>query len=132
MQKAKKYGEGKCKVFSSFRFAHATNITLENLSITNNVGSHHLELGGIDGATITGCTFEGYKDGGISGGKEAIQLDVMYSPEVFVGYPAFDDTPCINVKISNNTFKNVNRGVGNHTAVNGVYFENVEVTNNIF
>lgn len=129
---SQKYGEGKCNVFSSFRFAHATNITLENLSITNNVGSHHLELGGIDGATITGCTFEGYKDGGISGGKEAIQLDVMYSSEVFVGYPAFDDTPCINVKISNNTFKNVNRGVGNHTAVNGVYFENVEVTNNIF
>ena len=127
-----KYGEGKCNVFSSFRFAHATNITLENLSITNNVGSRHLEHGGIDGATITGCTFEGYKDGGISGGKEAIQLDVMYSSEVFVGYPAFDDTPCINVKISNNKFKNVNRGVGNHTAVNGIYFENVEVTDNIF
>lgn len=127
-----KYGEGKCKVFSSFRFAHATNITLENLSVTNNVGSHHVELGGIDGVTITDCTFEGYKDGGISGGKEAIQLDVMYSSDVFIGYPAFDDTPCINVKISNNKFKNVNRGVGNHTAVNGVYFENIEVTNNIF
>lgn len=127
-----KYGEGKCNVFSSFRFAHATNITLENLSVTNNVGSHHVELGGIDGATITGCTFEGYKDGGVAGGKEAIQLDVMYSSEVFVGYPAFDDTPCINVKISNNTFRNVNRGVGNHTAVNGVYFENVEVTDNLF
>lgn len=126
------YGEGKCNVFSSFRFAHATNICLENLSVTNNVGSHHVELGGIDGVTITGCTFEGYKDGGVSGGKEAIQLDVMYSSDVFVGYPAFDDTPCINVKISNNKFKNVNRGVGNHTAVNGIYFENIEITDNLF
>lgn len=127
-----KYGEGKCNVFSSFRFAHATNITLENLSVIDNVGSHHVELGGVDGVTITNCTFEGYKDGGVSGGKEAIQLDVMCNSDVFVGYPAFDDTPCKNVKISNNKFKNVNRGVGNHTAVNGIYFENIEITDNVF
>lgn len=127
-----KYGEGKCSVFSSFRFAHATNVSLENLSIIDNVGSHHVEFGGVDGITVTGCTFEGYRDGGVSGGKEAIQLDVMYSSEVFVGYPAFDDTPCKNVEIYNNKFKNVNRGVGSHTAVNGIYFENIDITNNSF
>lgn len=129
---SEKFGEGKCNVFSSFRFAHATNVILKDLSVTNNVGSHHVEFGGIDGITVTGCTFEGYKDGGVSGGKEAIQLDVMYSSDVFIGFPAFDDTPCINVKISNNKFINVNRGIGTHTSVNGVYFENIEITDNLF
>lgn len=129
---SEKFGEGKCNVFSSFRFAHATNITLKDLSVTNNVGSHHVEFGGIDGITVTGCTFEGYKNGGVSGGKEAIQLDIMSSADVFVGFPSFDDTPCKNVKISNNKFINVNRGVGSHTAVNGIYFDNIEITDNLF
>lgn len=129
---SKIYGEGKCNVFSSFRFAHATNIVLKSLSVTNNVGSHHLEIGGINRIEITGCTFQGYKNGGVSGGKEAIQLDVMYSEDVFVGYPSFDDTPCKNVKITNNKFINVNRGIGTHTAVMGVYFDNIDIYDNYF
>lgn len=129
---SKTYGEGKCSAFSNFRFAHVTNLTLKNISITNNVGSHHLELGGADEVNITGCTFQGYKSGGVDGGKEAIQIDVMHSSDVFIGFPSFDDTPCRNISITNNRFINVNRGVGNHTAVMGVYFDKIMVKDNYF
>ena len=48
------------------------------------------------------------------------------------GSDNYDDTACRNITVSNCKFKNVSRGVGSHSAVDGVFVSNVVVTNNTF
>ncbi len=115
--------------FSNIRIAHANNIIFRNVTILNNKNGHHIEAGGVRGMTIEGCYFSGYT-GNLQ--KEAIQLDVMNSEELFVDYPPFDDTPCDNIIIRNCTFKDIPRGIGSHSAVIGRYYTNITIINNTF
>ncbi len=115
--------------FSNVRLAHANNIVLKNMRVVNNKNGHHMEIGGVQGLTIEGCYFTGYTGALL---KEAIQLDVMNCDELFTGYPPFDDTACNNVIIRNNTFADIPRGIGSHSAVAGVYYTNITIENNTF
>lgn len=115
--------------FSNIRVAHASNITFRSMNIINNKNGHHIEAGGVQGLTIEGCSFSGFYGGLL---KEAIQLDVMNSEEVFGGYAPFDDTACDNVVIRNCSFSGIPRGIGSHSAVAGVYYTNVTITGNKF
>ena len=45
-------------------------------------------------------------------------------------FPAYDNTPTINVKIHDNTFKNKYRAVGSHHAVPGKRYENIRFYSN--
>lgn len=115
--------------FSNIRIAHANNIALRNIKVLNNKNGHHMEIGGVQALTIEGCRFSGYT-GSIM--KEAIQLDVMNSSELFVGHPPFDDTACDNVVIRNCTFSDIPRAIGSHSAVPGVYYTNISILDNNF
>ncbi len=115
--------------FSNIRIGHAKNVLIRNTSIINNKNGHHIEAGGVSGFTIENCYFGGYTGGLL---KEAIQLDVMNCYEVFAGYAPFDDTPCENVIIRNNTFNDLMRGIGSHSAVVGKYYTDVTISGNSF
>lgn len=117
--------------FSNIRFGHCSNIMLKNMNVINNQGGHHVEIGGAKGVTIEGCSFSGYFDN-LGNDKEAIQLDTMNSAEVFVGYQPFDDTSCEDIVIRNNTFTDIPRGIGSHSATVGVYYKNIIIENNTF
>lgn len=121
--------------FSMLRFGHARNISLNNITLCNNTGSHHIELGGVDGAYITNCNFYGYRQADNSNrakAKEAIQIDIIHSSEIFPSYAPYDDTPCQNISITGCTFKNLSRGIGTHNAVIGIYYNGINITNNTF
>lgn len=120
---------GSAYTFSNLRLAHANNVVLRNMKVLNNKNGHHMEIGGVSGLTIEGCYFSGYTGALL---KEAIQLDVMNCDELFTGFPPFDDTACNNVIIRNNTFADIPRGIGSHSAVPGVYYTNITIENNTF
>lgn len=117
--------------FNHFRFAHGRNFEIRNLKIINNNNAHHVQVAGIDGFKVSGCTFEGYSRMSDSY-KEAIQIDILSSESVFGSAYNYDDTPMINVDIYNNLFKNVDRGVGTHSATVGVYHKNIKIHDNTF
>ncbi len=121
--------------FSMLRFGHARNISLNNITVCNNTGSHHIELGGVDGASITNCNFYGYRQADNSNktkAKEAIQIDIIHNSDVFPSYAPYDDTPCQNISITGCTFKNLSRGIGTHNAVIGIYYNGISITHNTF
>ncbi len=115
--------------FSNIRIGHARNIIFKDTKVCNNKNGHHLELGGIEGLTIDGCSFSGYT-GSLQ--KEAVQLDVMNNAELFVEYEPFDDTATNNVVIKNCKFTDLCRGIGSHSAVLGKYYTNTIIKNNTF
>lgn len=119
----------KTAYFSNIRIGHARNIIFRNSKICNNKNGHHLELGGIEGLTIENCRFSGYT-GSLQ--KEAIQLDVLNNPGLFVEYEPFDDTATNNVVIQNNEFDSLCRGIGSHSAVLGKYYTNTVIKDNTF
>lgn len=130
------YGKDKAADFSNIRIGHASNVELKNVNIINNKGGHHIEFGGVNGLKVTGCTFKDFyctpNSTNASGGKEALQLDVLHNEEIFIGYQEFDDSQTKNVIIENNTFENLFRGVGSHSMVLGRYYDNIIIRNNTF
>lgn len=119
---------------SLLRMAHGKNIVIKNAVFQDVKNEHHIEAAGIDGFTVTGCTFSGYVKTIESDEllMEALEIDIMGGEKFFPGYEKYDYTPMTNVTVSNNVFKNLFRGVGTHSLVRGSYFENIKVQNNRF
>jgi len=116
---------------ASFRFAHGSDITVKDLSILNNRGSHHIELGGVDNVTVSGCTFSGhYNDAGY--GQEAIQIDALTSDAAFPDFPYYDNSICTNVTVTGCTFSGVFTGIGSHRYVDGSLYTGIRITDNKF
>lgn len=115
--------------FCNVRFGHMNNLMLKNVSFKSNLNAHHLELGGVKDVTITGCDFSDYRGTYI---KEAIQFDIMNNANVFSGFEPFDDATCENVVVRGNTFRNVMRGIGSHSATLGKYYKDFIIENNTF
>ena len=125
--------DGNCdensSTFQTARFAHLKNLWIKDVEFAFNNGGHLLEIGGAKNVTIENCVFRDYYGSSL---KEAIQLDTVSNSTVFAGFEPFDETPCDNVVIRNNLFRNYMRGVGTHTATLGVYYTNITVSNNRF
>lgn len=114
------------------KIGHGKNVTLKNLTVKNVKDAHLMEVAGVDGLTITGCTFKD-QSLAVSADKlfyEAIQLDVLLESHI-VGFRA-EDIPMKNVVIDNCTFKNVPRGIGSHTAILNNPATNIEIKNCTF
>lgn len=113
---------------TAFKAAHATNVTLQNLTIRNAKNAHLMEVAGVNGLTIRNCTF---KDQVLESKNtlyfEAIQLDVLIASHIN-GYVS-EDLNMQNVTIDQCTFDNVPRGVGSHTAILNNYVKGVRITN---
>lgn len=120
-------------VATIIRIAHATNVTIEGITLTGGGCAHQMEVAAIDGFYVRNCTF---KDFGVSkvddpDKQEALQLDIPCSSDVFK--ETYEDgTVMKNVEITGCTFENVPRGVGTHTMLNGAYHENIKINGNTF
>ncbi|MBR2279365.1 MAG: right-handed parallel beta-helix repeat-containing protein [Ruminococcus sp.] len=119
---------------STLRFGHCKNLTVKNCKFRNNYNCHDIELGGVNGAKITKCSF--YNDKAVNtfendGGRESIQLDVTTSPAM-PEFKKYDNTTTKNVTLSYCDFKNKFRAIGSHHAVLGEPFDNISVHHNYF
>ena len=115
----------------AMRFGHCTNLSINNVNITNILDAHHIEAAAVDTLSITDSTFtSSRKDSKNS--CEAIQLDILHDSKHFPGFEEFDDTPNKNVTISGCTFSNLHSGIGTRSAVVSKYFDNVVIENNKF
>ena len=119
----------------TFRFIHASDITIKNAELSNlPEESHFIVLAGVKDAVIENCSFHGYGDNGDSKRepKEAVQLDVAHSAEIVPTNQniLWDDLPCKNVVIRDCEFYDYSRAIGSHTAVAGVYHEGIVIQNN--
>ena len=125
---------------------HGSNITISNTTMKGVCGGHFIELSGIDGATITGCTFtdalrsprtnydySGDSDPEDSGGasirSEAVQFGAAKESDSVSAKP-YDGTVCKNITVSGCTFNNCISGVGNHHPGNTA--TGITIKNNTF
>ena len=119
-----------------FRFIHAHNIEVRDLTIKNIKAGHLLTLAGVTGAVVDHCTFSGFTVYGSI--KEAVHLDLVHSRYMVPVVESskklirYDDAPCKDITVTNCTFHNVPSGVGSHSSVRGVYQENIVIKDNIF
>ncbi len=119
---------------STMRFAHCKNILIKNCTFVNNYNCHDVELGGVDNAKITKCSFsnpQSVNNFPNDGGREAIQIDCC-TYEAMPEFVEYDQTPCKNITVSYSTFRNKFRGVGSHHAVVGKTYNNINVHHNTF
>lgn len=115
------------------RMGHASNITLKNVTFKNVTDSHFVEFGAVKDVTVTGCTFIDFKGSFDSKTNyEALQIDALSHDHFGSFNPTNDETPSKNILIENNTFKNLQRGVGTHTGIVNSYFDNIVIKNNNF
>lgn len=121
--------------FSGVRFGHDHDILIANVHFKGAVSGHHLELCGVKNISVVGCTFTDYRDTGYVKGinrNEAIQLDVTNGTNLTPTFAKYDDTITGNVVIYQNTFSNLSRAVGSHSALYGKYYDNIVIQNNTF
>lgn len=119
---------------STMRFGHCKNIVIKNCDFVNNYNCHDIELGGVDTAKITNCTFtnpQPVNNFPNDGGREAIQIDSC-TYEAMPEFVSYDYTRSKNITVSYSTFKNKFRGVGSHHAVLGKTYDNINVHHNTF
>lgn len=121
----------KSRTFSNMRFGHMKNLKIKDAVVKNNLGAHHLEMGGVDGAEISGCSFNGYTRNGSLSPYEAIQIDTITEAS-FINFQKYDKTMSRNITIKGNKFSDLDRGVGSHGAFNGKYYKNIKICNNTF
>lgn len=125
--------DGNAVSTSIVRFAHADNVKLQYIKFTNVTAAHHMEFAGSKNVVIDHCKFDGFKakSSDDTTNYEAIQLDILNETH-FGNYGNYDNTVCKDITISNNTFENVNRGVGSHSGEIGRYFTGVTISGNTF
>lgn len=116
----------------SFRFIHATNVTVKNATIRNVPDKSHLiTFAGIKNGTIENCKLYGYNGKTL---KEAIQLDIVHDniivPSMQSSSILYDDLPCDTIVIKDNLIYNFPRGIGSHTSVQGVFHTNITIESN--
>ncbi|SHO44601.1 right-handed parallel beta-helix repeat-containing protein [Anaerocolumna xylanovorans] len=122
----------KNKGTESFRFIHATNITVKDAEISNvPVNSHLITFAGIKNGLIENCKLHGY-DG--ESPKEAIQLDIVHDNVVVPSNQSkdikYDDLPCDGILIRGNEIYDYPRAMGSHTSIKGVFHKNITITKN--
>lgn len=124
--------DGKNTAGTVVKMGHGRNLVLKNTVVKNVKNSHLMEAAGIDGLTVTGCSFSNQvltADNPMPE-PEAIQLDIL-SQRHMRGYRS-EDIPLKNVTITRCSFSNVPRGVGSHTAVVNNPVIGVVISDNTF
>lgn len=129
----KKYASNSASII---RIAHATNVTLKNVTLKNGNNLHYVEVAAIDEFNMINCKIEGresYSTKNTSRRElEAVQFDVLHDNSRMDNFGNYDDTPMKNINVTGCTFNNVQKGIGSHAMVLGEYVENVNITGNTF
>lgn len=118
---------------SLMRFAHASNVEINNVTFRNTYDVHHqLTFAASEYVKITDCEFLDMDFSNKADGYncEAVQIDIL--KEEHFSYPAMDGTGSEYIEISDCRFENLSRGVGTHSAVAGHYFNNMRIVDNTF
>lgn len=121
----------KSNTSTGIRLCRGTNLTVKDIEMSGGSEKHMVEMAAVNKVRITGSSFH---DSAMKNSKEkceAIQLDVCTNDSAFKDI-VYDGTPCKNITIDKNTFKNLSRGVGSHSLLLNNYFDNVKITNNTF
>lgn len=123
---------GKKGTASLMRFAHAGNIQILSVKFRNTKNVQHLlTFAAAENVLIDSCSFSDMTfSTASSSNSEAVQIDIL-NPHHFTDN-VYDGTRTKNVTVSNCSFKNVVRGVGTHSAIVGYYFDNMNITDNVF
>ncbi len=108
---------------TAMKLAHAKNVTIQNADFENVKNGHFMEIAGVNGLTISNCTYsnqvlnvsssDATDDEALT--YEAIQLDILEQNH-FKGY-LYEDLANKNITVDSCTFTDVPRGIGSHTAV---------------
>ncbi|WMJ88975.1 right-handed parallel beta-helix repeat-containing protein [Anaerocolumna sp. MB42-C2] len=116
----------------SFRFIHASNITIKDATIRNVPnGSHLITFAGVKNSLIDNCKLYGYVG---TMAKEAIQLDIVHSktlvPSTQAASIKYDDLACDGIQITNCDIRDYPRAIGSHISIKGVFHKNITISNN--
>lgn len=122
--------DGKSYSGTMFKIAHAKNFFMKGVRVQNNYNSHMMEVAGVDGFTVTGCSFLNQTLEKNADGYEAIQLDVLYYTNLT--NCRNEDLSMRNVLVEKCVFENCPRGVGSHTAVHNNPHNTIVIRNNTF
>ena len=110
--------------------AHATNFTIRSTDFRNVNNGHIMEIAGIDGFAVKGCTFKNQHMDSEKIGYEAIQLDILKEGHIY-GCRS-EALPMNNVRIENCLFDDCPRGIGTHTAIYNKPFNGILIKSNKF
>ena len=118
----------------TFRFIHCSGVTIRDAQLCNvPEGSHLIVFSGTEEASVENCKFYGYGKG-LKGKspKEAIQLDVAHDVKITPTFQEilWDDLPCRAITVTGCEFYDYSRAFGSHTAVKGIYHNNIVFKNN--
>lgn len=127
--------------YVAMSLGHCEDVTIRNLTITDVVWGHAVEVNASRNVTFSNCRFLGYRDAddGSRFFSEAIQLDLPTK----LGFPAFgpwDGTPCRDITVENCHFGPSGTddttswpcGVGTHGTVHDVWTSGVRIVGNTF
>lgn len=112
------------------KVAHAKNFTMLNTELKNVKNGHIMEIAGVDGFNVKGCTFEDQLMDADKVGYEAIQLDILKSGHIVECRS--EALAMKNILIENCKFINCPRGIGTHTSILNNPFNGVIIRNNSF
>ena len=103
------------------KVAHARDFVMKNITFQNEHNGHIMEIAGVDGFTVKGCSFKDhYMDVG-EVGYESIQLDIL--KEGHIVQCRSEALTMKNILIEDCLFENCPRGVGSHTAILSAPFD---------
>lgn len=117
----------------SIIMAHNSNVEIKNITFKNMKSGHFIELDASQNVTIANNIFMGHTDSE-QNDKEAINLD---TPDKNTGgfgrgWTSYDATANLNVFIRNNTFTDLESGIGTHSYSPGKYHTNIVIEGNQF
>lgn len=116
---------------AGIRICRGTNIVIRNVEMSGGSEKHMIEMAAVNKVKVTGCYFHDSHVRNSKDKSEAIQIDVCANSKAFKNI-IFDGTPCRNITIDKNKFKNLSRGVGSHSQLLNSYIDNVKITDNTF
>lgn len=107
---------------------HCKNFSLSDVTLTNTRDGHLMEVAGVDGLTLTGCTFSDQEVTASEKTKtyEAVQLDILCGQHM--QGTRSEALATKQVKVKNCTFEDVPRGIGSHTAILNVPLDQIEIS----
>ena len=117
--------DGNMGVNTIVKAFHTKNFVMENVSVINEKDGHMMEVAGVDGFTLRGCTFRNQQLTPGKDGYEAVQLDVLHP--YHVNGTRVEDMNMKNVLVEDCTFEDLPRGVGSHTAIHNNPHDNIVI-----
>lgn len=114
------------------RIGHARDILIDHVTFKDNYQSHHVEIAACKNITFNACTFDGQTSDLSKTSSEALQIDILEGNSHFTNMAPYDGTMNDGVTVQNCTFQNVVRGVGTHSSYLNYYQKNIKIINNTF